>query len=77
MNANVAIEYRDRIISLLREIADRREDIREICTEMRSRGLSDVEIAAVRTVATRALWDRKKRKRQEVIGQLVLQLETP
>ena len=75
MNATTAIEYRDRIILLLQEIAERREDIREICTEMRARGLSDVEIAAVRTAASKALWNQRKRERQEAIGQLVLDLE--
>jgi uncharacterized protein (UPF0335 family) len=76
MNTTTAIGYRDRIILLLQEIAERREDIREICTEMRSRGLSDVEIAAVRTAASKALWDQRKRERQETIGQYLLQLET-
>jgi uncharacterized protein (UPF0335 family) len=70
-----AIGYRDRIAELLREIADRNEDIREIRTEIRSRGLSDIEIAAVLKSARRVLLDIRRRERQDAIGQYVLQLE--
>jgi uncharacterized protein (UPF0335 family) len=71
------IRYRDRIAEMLREIADRRDDIKEIVTEMRANGFTDIQIAGVREAARRALWDDKKRKRHELIGQYVLQLEMP
>ena len=47
------------------KIAVRRDEIREICTEMRARGFDDIEIAAICTAARQALWDQKKRERQE------------
>jgi uncharacterized protein (UPF0335 family) len=77
MTTREDVRYRDRIAEMLREIGDRREDIKEIYTEMRANGFTDIQIAGVRESAKRALWDQKKRARQEAIGQYVLQLEMP
>jgi uncharacterized protein (UPF0335 family) len=76
MSTAALIAYRNRMIALLQEIADRKEDIREIRTEMRAAGFSDIEIAGTYENASQTFWDQSKRDRREAIGQLVLQLET-
>jgi hypothetical protein len=75
-NTTTALRYRDRIIEVLKELLEHREDLKEIGIDMRSKGFTDVEIAGVRLAAKRALWDEKQREQQEAIGQYALQLES-
>ena len=77
MNTSDTASYRDRMIPVLQEIADRREDLREIAVEMRTRGFTDIEISAAQEAARKALWDDAKRTKREAIQQLVLELELP
>jgi uncharacterized protein (UPF0335 family) len=75
MDSTTGRRYRDRVAELLREIADRNEDISEIRTEMRSIGANDRQIKGVMRAARRVLWGVIRRAREEEIGQYVLELE--
>jgi uncharacterized protein (UPF0335 family) len=77
MDTTTGRRYRDRVAELLREIADRNEDVSEIRTEMRSIGFDDQQIKGVMRSARRVLWDVRRRESEERIGQYVLQLEAP
>jgi predicted transcriptional regulator len=73
----IARSFLPRTIAIQKEILEHTEDFKELALEMKSRGLSQDEIKSVQKAARRHFWDDKRREREELVGQYVLQLEAP
>src|SRR5690348_8274622 len=65
-----AAKFRERLVNLETERRTLGEDIKELATEMKSAGLSALEIAAVKLSVRRHFETEDKRKRRETIEEI-------
>jgi uncharacterized protein (UPF0335 family) len=69
-----ALRFRERLVNLENEKRTLSEDIRDLVTEMKSAGLTPVEIAGVKLAAKRALEEDAKRQKRESIEEFAASL---
>ena len=69
------IRYRNRAAAIIKQILEYKEDLKELKMEMKHAGVDEIQIVAIERAAKRMFWDDKRRQREEVIGQLVLELQ--